>query len=139
MNISAMKDDLRQDLIDSGSFLASEVSACDYGILNSCNTCAVMIAPGESEEALAVFGGDTDSEIELTLEIYLPERMDPTDALARRWQVHSVIPLAVQSGSNLDRLNRVVRSFRFSCPRNAFAEFGGQVFIPVYCTVTMGE
>jgi hypothetical protein len=48
MTLVAATCALIDDIVDSGSFLRTQVSACDFGILDSMPACALTIRPGQT-------------------------------------------------------------------------------------------
>lgn len=127
------------DLVDSGSFLRTQVSACDYGILDNVAGCGIVLQPGESTSERINYGHGRRDTWGIFAECYIRDTGDPEVTLRRVWQIHDSVLAAVTGGSNCNTSTRESTVTRLSRPRDLFAEFGGNDFVPVYITIEVEE
>jgi len=140
MSVETARDDFIQDLLDSGYWKASEISACDYSILDTCNTCAIMVGPGNGTWDIQAYGGDIGGDFELEAEGYIREAEDPREAKKRVWEFIRDFYTAITGGSNLTAdPNRMAWPASYDAPKHVTVMFGGHSFIPVNCTVRVQE
>jgi len=128
---------LIDDLVESGSFLRSQISACDYGVLGSA-TCSIVVQPLTSTTSWATWN-TLDFIWGLRLECYIRDTNNPIEVLTMVWDMHDAILGAIMAGSNLNTLHRKARPVSFERPPDTFAEYGGHDFVPVYITVAVEE
>jgi hypothetical protein len=130
---------LVDDLVDSGSFSAAQVSACDYGILTTmAATCGLVIQPGTTTIEEHGFGSQ-EHFWGIEVEAYLKDTGDPTVVLANTWHIHDAVIAIVSSGSTLNTPTRKALVTGAVKERDLIASFGGNDFIPVSFTVQVRE
>jgi len=125
------------EMVESGSFLRTQVSACDYGVLIG-NACAIVVQPGTStvdEYAL----GQLQRTWRMRAECYVRDTGDVVETMARVWHMHDAVDGAISSGSTLQTPHRMARATTFDRPPDVFAEFGGNDYIPIFVTVEVQE
>ena len=125
------------ELVESGSFLRTQVSACDYGVLIG-NACAVVVQPGVSTVGEYAMG-QLQRTWRLRAECYIRDTGDVVETMSRVWHMHDAIDGAISSGSTLQTRHRQARATTFDRPADVFAEFGGNDYIPVFVTVEVQE
>ena len=125
------------ELVESGSFLRTQVSACDYGVLIG-NACAVVVQPTTSTADEYAYG-QIQRTWRLRAECYIRDTGDVVETMSRVWHMHDAIDGAISGGSTLNTATRLARATLFDRPPDVFAEFGGNDYIPVFVTVEVQE
>lgn len=126
------------EMVESGSFLRTQVSACDYGVLLG-NACAIVVRPGTSTTTEYGFGLQTQRTWRLRAECYIRDTGDVVETMSRVWHMHDAVNGAITGGSTLQTATRLARATTFDHSPDVFAEFGGNDFIPVFVTVEVQE
>jgi len=129
---------LLDDLVDSGSFLRSQVSACDYAVLESGATCAIVVQPLTSTARPLTFGTQ-EYAWGFRLECYVKDTGRVPDTLTRVYDIQDAVAGAIMTGSNLRTAERDARVTSFSRPPDSFVEFNGHDYLPVYISVTVTD
>ena len=131
--------DIIEDLIASGSWADGEVSACDYGVLDSGCLCPIVAQPGNSTGAFSTYGW-TEYDWGIRLECYIKEMPDIEATLMRVWRIHDVVASAIHSGTNVNDAYRkaVCRAFQ-RAPNTFVLSDSGQPYLPVIINVGVRE
>lgn len=139
MTILAAASALIDDLVDSGSFHRTQVSACDYGILDTSGAgCVVILQPGQSTFEMIGFGGPTWDMWGIVAECYIRMTGHSVPTLTKVWQIHDVIKACV-AGSNVNTGARMAEVTGMNRPQNTFFEIGGHDFLPVFVNIKVSE
>lgn len=128
------------DLVASGSFLRTQVSACDYAILEtSAATCAIVVQPLTSTARPLAFGTQ-EYAWGFRLECYVKDTGRVPDTLTRVYDIHDAVAAAIMTGACLHNdAGRDARVTSFSRPPDSFVEFNGHDYLPVYISVTVTD
>ena len=128
------------DLVESGSFLRTQVSACDYGILNKTTGCAVILRPSTATFVPhAAYGGGSIDTWGFIAECYIRHMKDPEVSLKNVIQMYDVIKTAVSSGSNANTIILTTKVNSISHNPNVFFTAGGADFLLVTANITSME
>lgn len=99
MTILQAASALVDDFVNSGSFLSNQVSACDYGIIDTSRAgCIIVLQPAQSSFETIGYGGVGLDNWGIMAEGYIKVTGDPTDAMTKVWQIHDAIVGAVRAG-----------------------------------------
>lgn len=130
---------LIDDICDSGSFLRTQVSACDFGILDTMPACALTVRPGQSSFEYIGYGGVSEDTWGITVEGWVKNLGSVEQTLANVIHMHDALKGAINSGSraNCASLTTRVVSMRHN-PNEAFT-FGGPDYLLVTANVTARE
>lgn len=133
---------LVDDFVRSGSFLRSQVSACDYGIIDTSKAgCVVVLQPAQTSYLVIGYGGVSLDSMGITAECYIKVTESVIDTLTKVWQIHDSVRGAVMSGclagSSYPTLSVEVTGA--NKPRNQFLGLGGHDVIPVYVEIVVKE
>jgi hypothetical protein len=137
-SIKTAASHLANDFIESASFTARQVSACDYGVLDNSGACAIVIQPLTSSIEWGVYDGIMPTW-GMRVEAYIKDTGNPCAVLTRVWDIHDVITEIVTTGSTINTLHRSARPVSFSRPPDSYIEFNGTDYLPVYVTVEVKE
>ena len=137
MTIKAAASALIDDLVDSGSFLRTQVSACDYGVLEG-NACAIVVQPESSTLEEHVYGA-LERVWGLRAECFIRDTGDVQATLTAVWDIHDAVDGAIASGSNLNTATRRARARAFTRAPDTFVEFQGNDYLPVYVLIEVRE
>jgi len=128
------------DLVNSGSFLRTQVSACDYGVMDTAAAgCAIVIQPSQSTFNLIGYGGVTNDVWGITAECYVRETGNAEQTLTRVWDIIDAVKTAVNSGTCGNTTTRVVQVTNINRPRAVYESLGGNDFLPVFVNITAQE
>lgn len=139
MTIKAAASAIIDDLIESGSFLRRQVSACDYGVLDNTSGCAIVLQPGHSTFEVIAYGGVMENLWGIVAECYVRDTGIVTQTLTRTWDIIDAVEGAISGGSNANSGDLRTQVTTISRTRDLFVEFGGNDFIPVYVTIQVAE
>jgi hypothetical protein len=139
MTAKASASAIIDDLVDSGSFLRTQVSACDYGILDRTTGCAVIVRPSNSSFELVGYGGGRIDTWGFAAEGFIRETGDVVETLTRVLDMQDALLGAISNGSNANcaSVSTVVRSMGHN--PNVFFEAGGNAFLMVTAQITSTE
>lgn len=139
MTLLAATCALIDDIVDSGSFLRTQVSACDFGILDSMPACAVTIRPSQSSMEYIGYGSVSDIRWGLNVEGWVKHTGDVEQTLANVIHIHDALRAAIIGGSraNCGSLTTWVDSMRHNS--NEAFTFGGPDYLLVTANVTARE
>jgi hypothetical protein len=126
------------DLVDSGSFLSTQVSACDYGVLDTKAGCAIVVQPQSSTTTWATWN-TAQFNWGLRLECFIQDTGNPVQVLTRVWDIQDAVIGAILAGSNLNTAHRSARPVALDRPADTFVEFAGHDYVPVYVNVLVEE
>lgn len=131
---------LIDDLVESGSFSRTEVSACDYGVLNTCSGCAIIVEPTSSPIEPAAYGTSFYGW-GLLIRAFIRDRHTATETKTAVWDMYQAIAGAVANGSNLDnRADRRPQLISLDHPTDVYYTFGqGPDWIPVTGVIRVFE
>ena len=141
MTIKAAASALIDDLVDSGSFLRTQVSACDYGILDTPDAagCAIVLQPSQSNFDLIAYGGVTNDIWGIGAECMVRDTGNAQETLTRVWDIVDAVKTAINSGTCGNTATRTSRVSSISRPRDVFISFHGNDFLPVYVNIVVQE
>jgi len=140
MTIVQAASALIDDLVASGSFLRNQVSACDYGIIDTSQAaCIVVLQPAQSTFELITYGGGTWDSWGIVAECYMKDTGDMEADLARVWHIHDSVKGAVNAGSITNCASRLAYVVGMNRPRNQFVGLGGHEVMPVYISIVVKE
>ncbi len=140
MTIIKAASALIDDLVASGSFLANQVSACDYGVIDSSQAaCVVILQPGQSTFDPIGGGGVTWDRWGITAECYIKVGGDTIDAMTKTWQIQDVVKMAVNGGTNVNCASRCAWVTSINKPFNQFYNLHGHDVIPVFVSIVVQE
>lgn len=128
------------ELVDSGSFLRTQVSACgDMHILDGAPACAVTVHPGLSRHTRIGYGGVRLSEWGFAVRGWIKYRGNVEEALRNVSTMHDSLVGALVGGSiaNCASLDTWVNTTSFD-PDHAW-NFGGPDYLLVTANVTAKE
>jgi hypothetical protein len=128
------------DLVDSGSFLRTQVSACDYGVMDTAAAgCAIVLQPSQSAFDLIAYGGVTYDTWGITAECYVRETGNVEQTLTRVWDIIDAVKTAINSGTCGNTATRVVQVNSINRPRAVYESLGGNDFLPVFVNIAAKE
>lgn len=125
--------------VESGSFLRTEVSACDYGILDNIETSGIIIRPGVSTFE-SPFGYAAHSSWGFGVEGYVRDEGDVVETMSRALQMHDVLYGALVTGSlaNTQTLTTTIKSITHN-PLDSWFTPGGTAFLMVTANTEVKE
>ena len=128
------------DLVESGSFLRGQVSACDYGVLDTGGGCAVVVRPGNSSLEVIGYGGIELNTWGFTVQGYIKDQGNVVQLLTGVYDMHDALREAINTGTcaNNTLMTTKVNGFLHN-PDVSFISPGGQDFALVTATVTTRE
>lgn len=140
MTIKIAASAIVDDLVLSGSFGAGQVSACDYGILDTGGGCAVIVRPSNSTVEIIGYGGVELNTWGFTVKGYIKFEGDPAEFLGRVFDMHDALREAINTGTcaNTDLMTTKVQSFQHNADVS-FESPGGLDFSLVTAMVTTRE
>lgn len=127
------------DLVDSGSFLRTQVSACDFGLLDAGPTCVVILRPGLSTFESVAYGGVLENTWGLIAQGWIKDTGSVTEDLGRVWDMHDALLGAISGGSNANGPTLLTRVVSMSHDPNSLFVFGGNGYFLVNATITSRE
>jgi hypothetical protein len=139
MTLKAAASAIIDDLVDSGSFLRTQVSACDYGILDGGPACAVTLRPGLSSFSYIGYGGVSEDTWGVLAQGWVQDTGSVTETLGRVIDMHDALKGAVNGGSiaNTPVLTTRVQSLTHN--PDVVWNFGGPDYFLVTANVTVRE
>ncbi len=140
MTIKIAASAIVDDLVLSGSFGADQVSACDYGVLDTAGGCAVIIRPGNSTVEIIGYGGVELNTWGFTVQGFVKFEGDPVEFLGAIYDMHDALREAINTGTcaNTDLMTTKVNGFQHNADVS-FESLGGLDFGLVTATVTTRE
>jgi hypothetical protein len=135
MTIKTAASAIVDDLVDSGSFLRTQVSACDFGVLDNMSTCAVTVEPNLSTFRYIGYGGVREDSWGFMVTGWVRDMGDVEGTLGRMYDMHDALIGAVNGGSiaNCASLYTRVESIQVLPPLSLA---GGDVFMVQANTVS---
>jgi hypothetical protein len=140
VTIKAAASAIIDDLVDSGSFLRTQVSACDYGVLDTSGGCAVVVRPGNSTMEQIGYGGGELNTWGFIVQGYVRDTGNVTEFLGRVYDMHDALREAINTGTNANTAmltTKVVSTLH--SPDTSFVSPGGNDFSLVTANVTARE
>jgi hypothetical protein len=142
MTLLAATCALVDDIVDSGSFLRTEVSACDFGVLGETAACAVTVRPGVSSFNYIGYGGVTECTWGLTVSGWVEDTGNVTETLANVIHMHDALRaaiVAIVGGSRANCASLTTRVTAMSHNPDVVYNYGGPDFLLVNAMVTARE
>lgn len=130
---------LFDDIVESGSFLRTQVSACDFGILNDSPTCAVTIRPANSTFNYIGYGGVAEQTWGFSVRGWVKDTADVPKMLEDVYHMHDALYSAINSGSNANNQQYTTRVVSFVHNQDNIWNFGSTDYHLVEATVTVRE
>lgn len=133
---------LVDDFVRSGSFLRNQVSACDYGIIDTSQAgCIVVLQPAQSSFTTVGYGGAQLADRGVVAECYIKVDAHVTDVMTKVWQIHDSVLGAVRTGcmAGSSYPTLIVEVTGISKPRNQFLSLSNHDVIPVYVNISIKE
>lgn len=127
------------DLVDSGSFLRTQVSACDYGILDSMPACAITLRPGLSPISYIAYGSVAEITWGLLAQGWIKDTGSVTETLGRIITIHDSLRGAIVGGSIANCASLTTRVVSISHSPDIVWNFGGPDYFLVTANVTARE
>lgn len=125
-------------LVESGSFLRTQVSACDFGILDTMPASAVTVRPGLSSFTVIGYGGVTEDAWGLLVQGWIRDAGVVTETLTRVIEMHDALKGAI-SGSVTNSASLVSRVASISHSPDVVWNFGGPDYFLVTANVIARE
>jgi len=141
MTIKAAASAIIDDLVDSGSFLRTQVSACDYGILDTAGAgCAVVVRPGISTMSYVGFGGVSEDTWGFLAQGFVVETGDVVQTMTRVLEMHDALKGAIVAGSNANNSQYTTRVVSINHnPDATWLSLGGREYLLVTANITTRE
>jgi len=140
MTIKAAASAIIDDLVDSGSFLRTQVSACDFGILDGGGGCAVIVRPGISSMNYIGFGGVSEDTWGFLVHGYVNDTGNVVETMTRVLDMHDALKGAINGGSNANNSQYTTRVVSTNHnPDATWVSLGGREFLLVTANVTTRE
>ena len=130
---------LVDDIVESGSFLRSQVSACDYGIMEENPACAVTIRPANSTFNYIGYGNVAEQTWGFSVRGWIKSEGDVEGSLADVFHMHDALYTAINGGSNANNSQYTTRVVAFVHNQDSLWNFGGPDYQLVEATVTVRE
>jgi hypothetical protein len=139
VTLKAAASAIIDDLVESGSFLRTQVSACDYGILDTAPASAVTLRPGLSSFSYIGYGGVSEDTWGVLVQGWVKDTGSVTETLGRVIDMHDALKGAVNGGSNANNATLTTRVQSFQHDPNTVWNFGGPDYFLVTANVTARE
>ena len=146
MSLQGVRDGLIVTLAAASAFDTKQISGSDYGILETSDSCAIMVMPlGISSEPLT-FGAPRQRLItwELDVQAYVKDTGDPITVLGNLWVIADEVRGALDSDDKLDSSCKKAKIRSATQPKGVgrgpdAVDAGGATWIPWYFTVAADE
>ena len=99
MTILAAACRLVDEIVDSGSFARTEVSACDFGIMGLAPTCAITIRPSNSSFSRVGYGGVGEQRWGFSVRGWVKDAGDVKKLLTDVYHMHDAMYSSINGGS----------------------------------------
>jgi len=134
MGLQDIRDGLARTLTACGPYVDAEISACDFGILESTSACAIVFTPGADTvfEAMTFGAAGVDAKSwSIDGAVYVKDTGDPLLFFGRVWQAHDDFFNTVKKDRSLNstaKFGRVVSmSYNPDVGREAGGAFWGEI------------
>jgi hypothetical protein len=127
------------DLVSSGSFHRTQVSACDYGVLDMGGGCAVVVRPGLSTFQRIGYGGGREDTWGLTAEGYVQDTGNVAETLRAVLDMHAALIGAIDYGTDGNTDPLTTRVVSISHNPDVVYGFGGRDYFRVTANVQSRE
>jgi len=142
MTILQAASALVDDLVASGSFSRSQVSACDYGVIDTSRAaCAVILQPAQSSFTQIGYGGVSLDDWGITAECFIKVTGNSIETMSKCWHIIDAVKGAVNSGT----ITNCASLGRSAWATGATKSFGqvfslhGHDIIPVFINILVRE
>ncbi len=129
MSITAHRNGLVSLLTACGPFAASEISTCDFGIMETVSACAIVIMPGKTStiepEALNTPGRYYYRRWQMTGRMYIKYREDVKTMYGLVWQAHDDLYNTISKDDSLQGQAQEAHLNYISHDPDVFANSGG--------------
>ena len=127
------------DLVESGSFLRTQVSASDFGIMDNMPACAIVLRPSQTTLNRVAYGNIPEIFWGFQALCYLQDTGDVEETLGNIIQIHDSFERAIRSGcfANCGSLTTWVNGLSHNW--NDIYNFGGPDYFLVTAAVVSRE
>jgi len=139
MTILAAACKLVDEIVDSGSFNRTEVSACDFGIMGLAPTCAVTIRPSNSSFRRIGYGSVGEQLWGFSVRGWVQDQGNVAELLANVYHMHDALYSSVNGGSIVNNEQYTTWIETFSHNQDNLWNFGGPDYQLVEAHVVVKE
>lgn len=125
--------------VESGSFLRTEISACDFGILDSGPTSAITVRPSVSSFTRIGYGGLSEDVWGFSVRGWVQDTGNVPKMLADVIHMHDAIKTTIAGGSMVNCASLSTWVVSMSHSQDNFWNFGGHDYLIVEATVQSRE
>jgi hypothetical protein len=128
------------ELVDSGSFLRTQVSACDFGIMDTAPACAVTVRPAVSTfNTLAGYGHVSIDTWGYSVRGWVKDTGNVVQTLANVYHMQDALRGALTGGSIANCASLSTRVTSMTHNQENFYDFGGNDYLLVDAAVQATE
>ena len=146
MSLQGVRNGMIAILTGASAFDANQVSGCDYGVLETSDSCALLVMPiGIASEPIT-FGAPRARLItwELEVQAYVKDTGNPVAVLGNLWTIADEVRGALDSDDTLSGSCKKAKITGATQPKGegrgpGAIEAGGAVWFPWYFTVAADE
>jgi len=138
MTIKSAASALVDDIVEAGSFSRTQVSACDYGVIEK-TACALVIQPGESTFTVHSYGAVYEDAWGLRIEGFLQDTGKVPDTVAALYDFLDAIRGSVVGGSNLNTATRIGTLVSINYNPDVAWDYGGLEYLRVIAIMAVRE
>jgi len=146
VSIQSVRDGLITVLTAASAFDASQVSGCDYGILETSDSCAIMVMPVGIASEPITFGAPRQRLVtwEIEIQAYVKDIGDTITVLSNVWTIADEVRGALDSDDTLDGSCKKSKITGAAQPKGSgggpeMLDAGGATWIPWYFTVAADQ
>lgn len=130
---------LVDQFVEAGSFLRTEVSACDMGILDTGPASAITIRPAVSSFTRIGYGGLSENVWGFSVRGWVQDMGNVVDLLANVVHIHDAIRETIAAGSMVNCASLTTWVTSMTHNQDTFWNFGGHDYLIVEATVQARE
>ncbi len=130
---------LVDQFVEAGSFLRTEVSACDFGILDAGPTSAITIRPAVSSFNRIGYGGLSENVWGFSVRGWVRDKGSVTELLENVVHMHDAIRGTIAAGSMVNCASLTTWVTSMTHNQDVFWNVGGNDFLYVEATVQARE
>jgi hypothetical protein len=140
MTVKSAASAIVDDIVDSGSFLRTQVSACDFGVIDTGGACCVVVRPGfSSSHEYIGYGGVSEDSWRFRVMGYIKFSGDVADTMGKVLDMHDALKGAVNGGSRANCASLTTRVNSIEHNPDEMLEIGGMFYSQVTANVTARE